>query len=312
MATVFLNGKLMRDDDPAASVSLSDAGFMHGVGLFETMTARKTDEGVRVVRVDEHVGRLVASAKELGLASSLRAGPLAEAVEHTAQSHLEDAEYDAARLRLTVTGGDLNLVRREAERVGAGVQTPTVAIVAQQATVYPAELYEQGGMMAVADAKANPLEPTAGHKTLNYWWRLRELQAALAKGGTEGLVFTITNHVCGGCVSNVFAVKDGAVMTPVARGEEADIAGQGGAMPSPVLPGVTRAAVLEIAAGLGMPVRKQWLAISDLLDADEVFCTNASFGVLAMTRIEGREIGDGQVGPVSAQLREKLAELDRA
>lgn len=312
MATVFLNGRLLRDDDPAASVSLSDAGFMHGVGLFETMTARKTDAGVRVVRVDEHVGRLVASAKELGLASSLRAGPLAEAIEHTARTHLEDAEYDAARLRLTVTGGDLNLVRREAERVGAGVQTPTVAIVAQQATVYPQELYEQGGLMTVADAKANPLEPTAGHKTLNYWWRLRELQAALGKGGTEGLVFTITNHVCGGCVSNVFAVKDGAVMTPVARGEEAAVAGQGGAMPSPVLPGVTRAAVLEIAAGLGMPVTKQWLAISDLLDADEVFCTNASFGVLAMTRIEGREIGDGSVGPISTQLREKLAGLDGA
>jgi branched-subunit amino acid aminotransferase/4-amino-4-deoxychorismate lyase len=100
------------------------------------------------------------------------------------------------------------------------------------------------------------------------------------------------------------------VFTPVARGEEAAIAGQGGAMPSPVLPGVTRAAVLEVAVGLGLPVRKQWLAISDLLDADEVFCTNASFGVLAMTRIEGRQIGGGQVGPVSAQLRQKLSELD--
>jgi branched-subunit amino acid aminotransferase/4-amino-4-deoxychorismate lyase len=113
-------------------------------------------------------------------------------------------------------------------------------------------------------------------------------------------------------VSNVFAVKDGTVMTPIARGEEAAVAGQGGAMPSPVLPGVTRAAVLEIAAGLGVPVSKRWLAISDLLDADEVFCTNASFGVLAMTRIEGREIGDGRVGPVSTRLREKLGELDRA
>ncbi|MEO1277562.1 MAG: branched chain amino acid aminotransferase, partial [Planctomycetota bacterium] len=67
MATVFLNGRLLRDDDPSASVSLSDAGFMHGVGLFETMTARRTEAGVRVMRVEEHVGRLVHSAKELGL-----------------------------------------------------------------------------------------------------------------------------------------------------------------------------------------------------------------------------------------------------
>lgn len=310
MATVFLNGRLLRDDDPAASVSLSDAGFMHAVGLFETMTARCIDSEVRVVRVDEHVHRLVDSAKQLGLASSLRSGPLAEAVEHTAQAYFEQHEGDAARLRLTVTGGDLNLVRREAERVGAGVQTPTVAIVAQPATVYPPALYEQGGMMVVADAKANPFDPTSGHKALNYWWRLRELQGALAKGGTETLIFSVTNHVCGGSVSNVFAVKDGELITPIARGEEAGVAGQGGAMPSAVLPGVTRAAVIELAGERGVKVDKRMLAIGDLLDADEVFCTNASFGVLAMTRIEGREIGDGSVGPVSTSLREALRERD--
>ena len=310
MATVFLNGRLLRDDDPQASVSLADAGFMHAVGLFETMTARRTDDGVRVARVDEHVGRLIASAKELGLASSLRAGPLAEAVEHTANEHFEQTDHDIARLRLTVTGGDLNLVRREAERVGAGVQTPTVAIVAQRATAYPEALYEQGGVLTIADAKANPLDPLAGHKTLSYWWRLRELQASLAKGGTEALIFTVTNHVCGGSVSNVHVVKDGVITTPVARGEEAAVSGKGGSMPSPVLPGVTRAAVLEIAAGLGHQVRKQWMTIDDVLDADEVFCTNASFGVLPMTRVEGKPIGDGAVGPVSRVLREKLAEID--
>ena len=311
MATVFLNGRLLSDDDAQASVSLADAGFMHAVGLFETMTARRADDGgARVVRVDEHVGRLVASAKELGLAGSLRAGALAEAAEHTAEAHFERTDQDTARLRLTVTGGDLNLVRREAERVGAGVQTPTIAIVAQRATVYPDALYQQGGVLTIADAKANPLDPLAGHKTLNYWWRLRELQASLAKGGTEALIFSVTNHVCGGAVSNLFAVKDGVVKTPVARGEEAAVSGTGGSMPSPVLPGVTRAAVLELAAGLGHAVRKQWLTIDDVLDADEVFCSNASFGVLPMTRVEGKPIGGGLVGPVCQRLREKLRQLE--
>ena len=310
MATVFLNGRLLRDDDPSASVSLSDAGFMHGVGLFETMTARRTEAGVRVMRVEEHGGRLVHSAKEFGLASSLKAGPLAEAVEHTAQAHLDDAPYDAARVRLTVTGGDLNLVRREAERVGAGAQTPTVAILAQQATEYPQALYEQGGVLVIGDAKANPFDPTSGHKTLDYWWRLRELQNALGKGGTEALLFTVTNHVCGGSVSNVFVVKDDAVLTPIARGEESAIGGSGGVMPSPVLPGVTRAAVLEQAASMGLAVRKQWLTIDDVLDADEVFCTNASFGVLPMSHVEGKPIADGRVGQVTQRVRARMLEID--
>ncbi|GIW74685.1 MAG: hypothetical protein KatS3mg103_1207 [Phycisphaerales bacterium] len=324
MATVFLNGRLLTDDDPQACVSLTDAGFMHAVGLFETMTARRIGLGAgngsvqpsqgssraHVARVDEHVGRLVASAKALGLAGALRAGPLAEAVEHTVAAHFERTDDAVARVRLTVTGGDLNLVRRHAERLGAGVHTPTVAIVVQRATAYPAALYEQGGVLTIADAKANPFDPLAGHKTLNYWWRLRELQACLAKGGTEALIFTVTNHVAGGSVSNVFAVRDGTLLTPVARGEESAVAGSSAAMPSCVLPGVTRSAVLDLADREGLTVGRRWMTIDDLLDAQEVFCTNASFGVLPMTRIEGKPIGTGRVGPVTRRLADRLAELD--
>ncbi|MEO1008786.1 MAG: aminotransferase class IV [Planctomycetota bacterium] len=312
MATVFLNGELRSLDDPAARVALTDAGFMHAVGLFETMTARREADGVRVVRVDAHVRRLVESARELQLSTSLRADPLAEAVEHTARAHLEHADHDAARVRLTVTGGDLDLVRRVGERVGAAAPTPTIAILAQRATEYPEELFERGGLAVLADAKVSPFDPTAGHKTLNYWWRLRELQAALGRGASEALVFSVTNHLCGGCVSNAFAVRDGALVTPIARGEEEVAAASRPALPSPVLPGVTRATLLELAAEEGLAIERRLVSIDDVLDADEVFCTNASFGVLPITRVESREIGSGGVGPVTRQLGELLRGADGA
>jgi len=314
MATVFLNGELLDADGPGARVSLADAGFMHAVGLFETMTARRAADGVGVVRVDAHVRRLVASARELGLTSSLRADPLAEAVEATARAHFErtGAGADVARVRLTVSGGDLNLVRRAAQQVGAGAHTPTIAIVAQEATAYPPELFERGGLAVLADAKANPLNPLEGHKTLAYWWRLRELASAAGKGAAEALVFSVTNHLAGGCVSNVFAVRDGAVLTPIARGEERDAAGARAAMPSPTLPGVTREAVIALARELGLEVRRRMLTIDDLLDADELFCTNASFGVLPLTRVESREIGQGEVGATTRGLREGLLASEAA
>jgi branched-subunit amino acid aminotransferase/4-amino-4-deoxychorismate lyase len=157
----------------------------------------------------------------------------------------------------------------------------------------------------IADAKANPLDPTAGHKTLNYWWRLRELQTAAGRGAGEAIVLQVSNHVCGGCVSNLFAVKDGTLVTPIARGEEQEIGGKG-AIPSPVLPGITRALVLKEAKKMGLTVERRMMGIGDVLDADEVFLTNSSWGVLPVTAVEAEPVGSGEVGEVCRSLRERI------
>jgi len=316
MATVFLNGKFYTQDE--ARVSAFDAGFQHGVGLFETMSARIDGDGRgEIFRLEDHLQRLIESARDLGLSDELRAGPLAEATLRT----VEESALERARVRLTITGGDLNLLGRrhagtearrhegEARQSGAAVQ-PTIMIVAQPATEYPAEMFERGVGVVVADARLNPLDPMAGHKTLNYWGRLRELQAAAAKQAGEAIVFQVTNHVAGGCVSNLFVVKGGVVLTPIARGEEEGTQGQrdqgtkGVALPSPVLPGITRKWVIQWAAGRGMGVSRRMLSIDDVLGADEVFLTNSSWGVMPVVRVEKEMIGDAAVGEVAHAARQ--------
>lgn len=295
MAEVFLNGRFVERD--AAQVSASDAGMLHAVGLFETMSARTTDDGVVVDGLEEHLDRLQASAAQLGLSTELRTGPLGEAVVETVRRSV----HARSRVRLTVTGGDLNMLRA----TGRGSHTPTVLIDAQPATNYPEAMFTKGVMAVIADARANPLDPTAGHKTLNYWWRLRELQTAAARGAGEAIVLQVSNHLCGGCVSNVFVVKGGVLITPIARGEEQEIGGKG-AIPSPVLPGITRARVLHAAKGMGLSVERRMMGIADVLDADEVFLTNSSWGVLPVTAVEAEPVGGGQVGEVAAGLRARV------
>ncbi|MFN7022255.1 MAG: aminotransferase class IV [Phycisphaerales bacterium] len=298
MLTIFLNGRFLQSADEAR-LSVFDAGFQHSVGLFETMLGGVNVAGEPwVLHLDRHMDRLVGSASELGLSADLRAGALGEAVvEAVARSGLR-----RARVRLTVTGGDLSMLSRSG---ASGPTDPTVLIVAQPATEYPDAMFERGGALVIADARANPLNPFEGHKTLNYWWRLRELQTAAAKGAAEALVLQVSNHVASGCVSNVFLVRNGELVTPIARGEEADVGGPGGrSLPSPVLPGVTRAWVLDEADRLGLVVRREMIGVAEVLDADEVFLTNSSWGVLSIVKVEASAIGDGVPGRLAKQLRE--------
>lgn len=295
MAEIFVNGMYVERDQ--ARVSAADAGVLHAVGLFETMTARVTSDGVVVESLEEHLDRLQASASTLGLSTELKTGPLGEAVVETVRR----SGHERSRVRLTITGGDLNLLRA----TGRGAHTPTVIIDAQPATRYPEAMFTKGVMAVIADAKANPLDPTAGHKTLNYWWRLRELQTAAGRGAGEAIVLQVSNHVCGGCVSNLFAVKDGTLVTPIARGEEQEVGGKG-AIPSPVLPGITRARVLKEAKKMGLTVERRMMGIGDVLDADEVFLTNSSWGVLPVTAVEAEPVGSGDVGEVANRLRERI------
>ncbi len=304
--TIFLNGRFI-DDTAGASVSAFDAGLQHGVGLFETMlggnaAAGDTDAEPWVLQLDEHLERLEASARQLGLSDSLRTGALAEAVVETVRR----SGLERARVRLTITGGDLSLTASSAGKEGGPPDRhdPTVLIVAQPATAYPDALFDRGGALVVADTRANPLNPFEGHKTLNYWWRLRELRNAAAKGAGEALVLQVSNHLCGGCVSNILLVKGDSLLTPIARGEETEIGGQR-ALPSPVLPGTVRAWAIDQGETLGLTIKRQMLAASDILDADEVLLTNSSWGVLPIVKFEASAIGDGVPGRITRQLREK-------
>lgn len=336
MATVFLNGQFLTTDK--AHVSAFDAGLQHGVGLFETMIAVVEKSGggrPRVVALWEHIERLKTSAIELGLVSTLHGDALAEAVERTAAKEAQTSkDTERFRVRLTMTGGDMNMLGRRTggggapdstERTTNDTHEPTLMIHAQPATVYPEEMFEQGVRATIADLRVNPLDPMQGHKTLNYWARLRQLQLASARGAGEALVFQVTNHLAGGCVSNAFLVKDGALVTSIARGEEVEVGGgaaetpddadrerqslaqgqmplRAGVLPSPVLPGVVRRWVMDWAAGSDVPVVRRMISIDDVLGADEVFLTNSSWGVLPVVGVERERIGRGGVGATTQRL----------
>lgn len=339
MPAAFLNGEFY-DDLSDARLSAIDAGVQHGVGLFETMlggcvggaASDDDDAPVWVMHLDDHLERLARSATELSLSNGLRTGPLGDAVIETVRR----AGHERARVRVTITGGELSMLASAQAKINTGrdaaaTRDATVLIVASAATAYPAPMFESGVSAVIADTKANPFNAHEGHKTLNYWWRLRELQLAASKGAGEGLVFSVTNHLCGGCVSNAIVVKGDDVFTPIARGEEqqagapdggpgaspvssigedeegrASASGNAGLrLPSAVLPGITRQWAIHELAGEGRVVRKKLVTITDVLEADEIILTNSSWGALPVVKVESRVIGAGAPGAVAKVLRER-------
>ena len=189
-------------------------------------------------------------------------------------------------MRLTITGGDLNMLQRSGS---SGNADPTIIIQSQPPTEYPPSFFENGVMVSLASGRVNPYEFGAGHKTLQYWSKLLNLQVAAMQQCGEALWLTPSAHVTGGSVSNIFAVKNGTLCTPVARGEEDEED-----EPSAVLPGITRRSVINIANDIGVSTNKTVMTFDDVLNADEVFLTNSSWGMLPIIGIRAAvQVEDG-------------------
>ena len=275
---VWLNGALVSVDD--AKISAFDAGFQHGVGLFETLRV----SGGEVLDLEPHLQRLAGSAADLRLSASMDIEALGEAI----QAAIAANDLADARVRVSLSGGDLNMLQAPGER-----HDPTLMIVVQPPTVYPADLFEKGVTVTVAEGRVSRADRFGGHKTLWYWPRLFELQRAAAIGASESLWFTTRNILASGSVSNVLIVEGDTIVTPPARGESLD--GQ------PVLPGIVRRWVLDTAEAAGRAVVRSEIDIKRLLGAQEVFVTNSSWGVMPIAKIEDSTIGAGEPGPVTKE-----------
>ncbi|MFH1616862.1 MAG: aminotransferase class IV [Planctomycetota bacterium] len=273
---VFLNDRLV--DSNEACISIKDSGFLYGMGLFETM---RSYNGV-VFAINDHLDRLFSSAKSLSInVGTYDKKILFEAIHQTlAANGLKDA-----RLRLTLTNGQIDTDREP---------TPTVVVSATQFEGYPSKYYEKGARVILSQFRQNPADPTYGHKTLNYMPRILALNTAREKHAAEALWFTVDNRLAEGCVSNIFLVKDSQLFTPP--------------LETPVLAGVARKTVCQIAGQAALDMYEKNLFISDLLEADEVFLTNVIMEVLPVIQIEAHTIGDGKVGRVSARLKRLFVE----
>lgn len=285
MEKVFLNDCLV--DIDKACISVTDSGFLYGAGIFETM---RSHNGV-VFSLADHLDRLLFSARSLSIDNPYDKSYLTDAIYKVLRAN----KLAEARLRLTLTGGPMTEPARTSVGRSNEHRKATLLITATQLQPYPPEYYGKGVMVALCPFRQNPGEPTYGHKTTSYFPRLLALKWAHRKGAAEALWFTVDNRLAEGCISNVFLVKDSVLYTPPIR--------------TPVLAGVARKTICQIAVKNSTKFIEKDLYVNDLLDANEVFLTNVIMQVLPVNSIEKHTVGAGKVGPMTKRLHRSFVEI---
>jgi len=274
---VFLNDKLV--DIDKAYISVTDSGFLYGAGLFETM---RSHNGV-VFALKDHLDRLFVSAGVLSINNPYDREYIAEAINKVLSAN----KLTDARLRLTLTNGPM--AESEEQRKS------TLLITAAKFRSYPPEYYKKGVMVVLCPFRQNPIDPLSGRKTTSYFSRMIALNMAHQKKAAEALWFTVDNRLAEGCISNVFLVKDSKLYTPPIK--------------TPVLPGVARKTVCQLALQNSIELIEKDLTIDEVLAADEIFLTNVIMQVMPITKVEKHTVGDSQVGPVTKKLHKSFEEL---
>ena len=278
---VHLNGRLV--EESRARLSVFDRGFLYGDGIFESMRA----VGGVVFRERRHLERLGRSADGIGLVLPMPASGFSAAVREL----LDRNRLTDARIRITVTRGE--------GRPGDYVESqgpPSVVIAVARFDGLDPTLHRNGVRVVIAHRQQIPpeaLDPAI--KSISRLGSVLARREARGGGAFEAILLDGEGNLTEGTVSNLFLVLGGRLRTSPA--------------PAGGLPGITRAAVAELARAASVGFSEERLPARLLETADEVFLTNTTWEVLPVVEVDGRPVGTGVPGPVARGLLARYREL---
>ena len=270
---IYVNGRILPKAE--AVVSVYDSGFMLGDGVWE---------GVRLYNgrwsfLDEHMERLFEAAKAIDLDIGLTPDQVKQAIFDTQAANGMETD---AHARLMVTRG---VKTRPFQHPKLSQQGPTIAIIMEHSRpkiprpIALATVPHLRGLPMTQDPKLN------SHSKLNC---ILACIAAQKAGADEALMLDVHGFVNTTNACNFFIVRKGEVWT--STGDYC-------------MNGITRRKVIEICRANGIPVHERNFSLVDTYGADEAFLTGTFGAQTPVGVIDGRQIGTGQMGPVTERLR---------
>jgi branched-chain amino acid aminotransferase len=270
---VNVNGRLVHRDQ--AGVSPFDSAVQGGDAVWEGL---RLYDGC-IFALEEHLARLRNSALALAFAEIPSNGKIIEEIRRTLAAN---RMTDGVHIRLTLTRGVKITSGMDPRLNQSG---PTLIVLAE----HKAPVYAKSGLTLVTSSIRRPgpdvLDPKIHHANL--------LNSVLAKfeanavGADDALMLDGRGFIAETNATHLFMVTGGVVQTPTTA-----------ACPE----GITRATVLDICRAEAIAHEVRDLSLAELYRADEAFCTGTMGELAGVVQVDGRRIGAGRIGPMTARL----------
>lgn len=250
----------------------------YGWGVFEGIRAHPTPSGPKVFRLDAHVERMFRSARLCGIDMPCTRDELGCAITGLVERNGLPACY--LRPLVYAEPGDLGIDP-------TSFRTQLLVAAWEWASPTSGDM-PVSRLRATLSARRRNFDQAIpmGAKACGSYLNAAMARAEAVRAGfDEAILLNADGLVADACVENVFVVHDGFLTTPP--------------LSDGPLPGITRDTVLRLADRLGIPAAEHSLSPSDLFAADEMFLTGTAAGIVAVTTVDGRAIGDGTSGPVT-------------
>ena len=272
---IAINGKIIPESK--AGISPANPGFLFGEGLFETIRA---DAG-RPFLLPEHLERMRSGLKILGLDLPVDLD-LADSIitELLAANKLNDT---SAVIKLIST-------RNPAVNTDIG-QKPATCLIIKTAKLDLEEIQKrQSGLRAkIIPWSRNSDNPLLALKSLNYLENRYALQKVKQQGFDEGIFLNQADELCEGTFSNLFLIRQGVLLTPP--------------LTAGILPGITRAFILEKTRSAGIESRATPLSPEDFKTCDGAFLTSSLMHLAPLTEINRIKFDPEKTAPLRKILR---------
>jgi branched-chain amino acid aminotransferase len=286
---IWINGELV--PRAQAVVSVFDSGFVLGDGIWEGLRVHAGHPAF----LERHLDRLLEGARAIMLDIGLNRRQLTEAIYSTLRAN---EMRDGVHLRLMVTRG----IRRTPYQDPRVVVGPaTVVVIAEHKEPLPATVTDGIALFTTHVRRAAP--DTVDPK-LNAHSKLNDILAciqAYTAGADEALMLDPEGFVAT-CNSTHFFIVTGPTEAPQVLTSDGRYC----------LAGITRANVLGMCRSHGIEARETTFSLTDVYSAREAFVTGTFAGVVPVSSVDGRTIGDGRRGPVVERLQGLYRELVEA
>lgn len=277
----YFNGKIVPERD--VLIPFRDRGFMKGDAAFDTTRTFNH----QIFKLREHLERFYRSLRYLQIDPQLSLKEMSDITEQVVERnlHLIDRDNDYWVSQRVSRGLD------SADRIGRAASPPTVIVECQPLPLASRAKFFRDGIEvfvpSVRRAGPDMLSPRA--KTHNYLNLIMgDMEARAHDPDAWAVLLDANGNLAEGTGSNIFVVRDGAIYTPEERY---------------VLPGVSRATVIDLARDIGVPCFERGIDLFDAFNAEEAFLTSTSLCICPVRSIAGRRMLDPTIpGPVTKRL----------